>query len=75
MVLKDGDIVVSGLAYVTEMFNAYFANAASTIGLDDEIVWEEDAPAKHSKHPSMPLLVAQHSSFMIQVCTCVPSLL
>ena len=53
IVLKDGDDVVSDPAKVTEIFNTYFSNVASTIGFEDEIVSVEDALQKHSQHPSV----------------------
>ena len=53
IVLKDGDNVVSDPAKVTEIFNTYFSNVASTIGFEDEIVSVEDALQKHSQHPSV----------------------
>ena len=38
---------------LTEIFNTYFSNVASTIGFEDEIVSVEDALQKHSQHPSV----------------------
>ena len=53
IVLKDGDDVVSDPAKVTEIFNTYFSNVASTKGFEDEIVSIEDALQKQSQHPSV----------------------
>ena len=53
IVLKDGDDVVSDPAKLTEIFNTYYSNVASTIGFEVEIVSVEDALQKHSQHPSV----------------------
>ena len=49
---EDGKTVVD-CKEVSEIFNKYFVNIASTIGFDDSITSTTDALSKHASHPSI----------------------